>query len=492
MTKILLSSAATILSLFLVACGASNSDTTGDGGTTTGPDATTGITSIGSTPLPCDVTAVLQANCQSCHGLKDNSGAPMSLVTWEDLNAPVVPDPDGVAAQAGEQTYQMVETRIHLDSNPMPPNGHARLSAEDTATLDTWIAAGAPKTDAVACTAIPDGGSLIPDAAPPTINCTSNNITLKATSPWTEPANTPDDYVCYGFTATDVADGGINHILAMTPNIDNHNIVHHVLLFEADSAATSGVTSTPAPCNAGGSLAWRIVYGWAPGGGAMTTPPDVGFPYTNTTQFVVQIHYNDVSETHAGETDSSGFSFCTTDQPVKYDADVMAFGSMKFSIPPNGSLAWRCPLTLGSAYDGLNVFAAFPHMHQLGTSIATEQQFASGGGIVDMGINSPWSFNTQIWFPLATTLHQGDVVTTQCDWQNTTGAAVGFGQNTEDEMCYSFTAYYPKTNLATWSEPALSTASDCYAVDAGLPTPDGGWVVQDSGATFIPTDGGTD
>ncbi len=490
MTKIVLSSGAAILALVLAGCGTNSASAT-DGGSPGGPDATTGVTSIGSTPLPCDVTAVLQANCQSCHGLSAANGAPMSLVTWEDLHAAVLPDSIGLPATAGEQVYQMVGTRIHSATKQMPQPPFPALGAEDMATLDNWIAAGAPKTDTVACTAIPDGGSLIPDAAPPAIQCTKNNITLKATTPWTEPANTPDKYVCYGFTASDVAAGGINHILAMTPNIDNKNIVHHVLLFEADSASSSGVTTTPAPCNAGGSLAWRIVYGWAPGGGAMTTPPNVGFPYTSTTQFVVQIHYNDISGTHAGETDSSGFSFCTTDQPVQYDADVMAFGSMKFSIPPNGSLGWTCPLTLGSAYDGLHVFAAFPHMHQLGTSIATEQAMA-GGGIVDMGINSPWNFNTQIWFPLSATLHQGDVVTTRCEWQNTTGSAVGFGQNTEDEMCYSFTAYYPKANIATWSQPALSTSGSCYPSDAGLPTPDGGWIAQDSGATFIPTDAGGD
>jgi hypothetical protein len=419
----------------------------------------------------------------------------MSLVTWEDLNAPVKPDPDGVAATSStEPVYQMVETRIHLTANLMPPtsaaNGGQGLNAADLATLDNWVAAGAPKTDSVACTAIPDGGSLVPDAAPPTLSCATNNLTIKSTSPWTEPANTDDIYVCYGFTASDLAAGATNHIVGMTPNIDNHNIVHHVLLFEADSATSSGVTTTPAPCSAGGSLQWRIVYGWAPGGGAMTTPPNVGFPYTSTTQFVVQIHYNNISGTHAGETDQSGFSFCTTDQPVQYDADVMAFGSMNFSIPPEGSLGWTCPLVLGSVYDGLHVFAAFPHMHQLGTGIATEQVLA-GGGIIDMGRNDPWNFNTQIWFPLGTTLHQGDTVTTRCAWQNNTGSAVGFGQDTEQEMCYSFTAYYPKANLTAWALPAESTQGSCYASDAGLPTPDAGWVSdEDSGAGFIPTDAG--
>jgi len=452
--------------------------------------STLDATVTGSTPLPCDVTAVLQSHCQGCHGATTTNAAPMSLVTWEELHAPVLPDQYSPDATPGEEVYQMVESRIHDTRNPMPPPPNAALSASDLATLDSWIAAGAPKTDGVTCTASDDGGPGVPDASPPTLDCAQNTTVLAPASAWSMPQNEDDQYVCYSYTVSDLAAGATGHVVGMTPNIDNHSIVHHVLLFQADPADTT-VTTTPAPCGAGGSLTWRIVYGWAPGGGALQTPPDVGFPYTNGTQFIVQVHYNNIKGL-SGQTDSSGFSFCTTDQPVKYDADVVAFGSMSFNIPQNSTLNWTCPYTLGSVFEGLQVFAAFPHMHQLGLGIETEQQLA-GGGIVDMGKNSPWNFQSQIWFPLATTLHQGDVVTTQCSWQNNTGASVGFGQNTEDEMCYSFTAYYPKANFATWAQPAAGTAGNCYAADAGgLPTPDAGWVsVGDSGAVYTPIDAGT-
>jgi hypothetical protein len=286
------------------------------------------------------------------------------------------------------------------------------------------------------------------------------------------PTADQDDYVCYSVNIP-ATGSGLNHIMAITPNVDNHKIVHHVLLFQAD-ANDASITSTPQKCNAGGSLTWRIVYGWAPGGTAMQTPPNVGFPYDANTKWVVQVHYNNINGL-SGETDQSGFSFCSTDQPVQYDADTVAFGTQNISIPANSSLDQTCSITIPQAFAGIHLFAAFPHMHQLGQAIQTEQVLA-GGGIVNMGENTPWNFQTQLWFPIETTLNLGDVVKTRCSWTNTTGSTVTFGQNTENEMCYSFTSYYPKITSGTWSWALPALTSQCGASPTGgLPAPDAGW-----------------
>jgi hypothetical protein len=64
---------------------------------------------------------------------------------------------------------------------------------------------------------------------------------------------------------------------------------------------------------------------------------------------------------------------------------------------------------------------------------------------------------------------------------------VSFGQDTEDEMCYSFTAYYPKITSAGWSWALPAAGSACTtSADGGLPTPPGGW---DTGSGFA-ADGG--
>ena len=299
------------------------------------------------------------------------------------------------------------------------------------------------------------------------------------------PQTDDDDYVCFGYDAPagSIPTGTTRHVLAMTPHVDNHAIVHHVLLYQADQS----YGATPTLCDPGGGLGWRVVYGWAPGGGAMTTPPDVGFPYDGTTHWVVQVHYNNVNHL-AGQTDSTGFAMCTTAASVKYDADVIGFGTTNINIPPLATLDETCTWPVPASLEGAHLFAAFPHMHQLGVGIETEQAM-SGGGIVDLGRNAPWNFNQQLWFPIGATLSTGDVISTRCAWQNDTDNDVTWGPTTENEMCYSFTAYYPLVSSLSWTTPP-EIATCAATPDGGLPTPDAGWVIPDGG--FGPSDGAGD
>jgi cysteine-rich repeat protein len=94
------------------------------------------------TDLPCDVQAVLQAKCQSCHG-QPLMGGPMPLMTLADLRA------DSPGANAGTPVWQRVKVRIGDDPGPigpMPPTWAptGALSAEEKATLNSWLEAGAP------------------------------------------------------------------------------------------------------------------------------------------------------------------------------------------------------------------------------------------------------------------------------------------------------------------------------------------------------------
>jgi hypothetical protein len=44
-------------------------------------------------------------------------------------------------------------------------------------------------------------------------------------------------------------------------------------------------------------------------------------------------------------------------------------------------------------------------------------------------------------------LKDGDTVTTNCRFDNDTGATVTFGENSDDEMCFNFALYYPRGAL---------------------------------------------
>jgi hypothetical protein len=330
---------------------------------------------------------------------------------------------------------------------PQPPN--ARLNAADTATLDSWIGRGAPASTENCNATGGDGGITQP------LDCTPD-VSLKAASPWAMPQTDTNDYVCYGVDVTKAED---KHVIALAPRVQNPKIVHHILLFATDTA----YTSTPQKCSAGGGAGWRLMFGWAPGGKNMMLPKEAGFPIKANTpaHYVVQVHYNNIGGL-AGETDTSGVDLCT-DAPRANEADVVAFGTIDINVPAHGTLDKTCTQRsqVVSALAGKKLFAAMPHMHNIGTAIDTKLWKGGTGTPIDLGSVAKWDFQTQFWYPIDATLENGDVIKTHCAWNNTSDQNVKFGENTENEMCYSFTMYYPRVTGPIWNWQAGAATSTC-------------------------------
>lgn len=106
-----------------------------------------------NTGLPCDVQAILEDRCITCH-----SGTyPPPLLTYDNLVAPAPSDPKkSLAAEALE--------RMKSVTAPMPPPPAAAPDATEIATFEAWVTAGAPR--GAACTTLPDGGAPPPAASP--------------------------------------------------------------------------------------------------------------------------------------------------------------------------------------------------------------------------------------------------------------------------------------------------------------------------------------
>ena len=111
--------------------------------------------------VPCDVAALLASSCLRCHGMRPSHGAPMSLVTYEDLVAPWDEDPTRTIAEVSLERMRSVQS-------PMPPDG--ALPAASAAVLDAWVSAGTPR---VSCAASKNGDAdaaadpaLVPDPDP--------------------------------------------------------------------------------------------------------------------------------------------------------------------------------------------------------------------------------------------------------------------------------------------------------------------------------------
>jgi hypothetical protein len=432
-----LAAGSSLIVALAAACGASAPVEEGKG-----PGGSSGQGDGGDTPavtgLPCDVDAVLAANCRTCHSATPQFGAPMPLVTHADLTAPAKSDPS-------RKVYELVLERTASDAAPMPPPPNERLAASERDKLVAWVEAGTP-TSTEACGTSPGPGEDFGVACTP-------DLKLAPASAYEMPASTKDEYVCWG---VDLQSPTPKHVTAFVPRIDNAKITHHIVLFEADSA----YPSTPQPCSAGGSLQWRMVMGWAPGGKGLELPPEAGFPIktTGTTHYVVQMHYSNVGGL-SGETDASGFDLCTG-PPRANEADVLAFGTQSFTIQP-GVHTEDCTLSVPAQVPEIRLIAAMPHMHQLGTAMSTTLVPGGGGPEIDLGSAPNYSFDTQVWYPIDATVKGGDVVRTRCTWTNDTGQSVSFGEKTTEEMCYSFTLYYPRVQLPLWSWAAPAVASEC-------------------------------
>lgn len=127
-------------------------------------------------------------------------------------------------------------------------------------------------------------------------------------------------------------------------------------------------------------------------------------------------------------------------EEVKTLADLMFAGPTNFSLPPQVTtkIEDTCKLT-----DDQTAFAIFPHMHQFGRHITTT--FTVGGAPMVIH-DGAYDFEEQPQLPIGPiALHAGDLIKTECTYDNTTNKPITFGESSDTEMCFSIVYRYPAT-----------------------------------------------
>jgi hypothetical protein len=123
---------------------------------------------------------------------------------------------------------------------------------------------------------------------------------------------------------------------------------------------------------------------------------------------------------------------------------IFALGRLSFQIP-----AGATDYTLGEdchAGKDMHVFAVFPHMHKLGTSL--DVQLTPDGGVPHtMYKIDPWAFGNQPMDPLDLTLAPKDLMQMTCHYTNPGSTPVDYGESSDQEMCFFILFYYPFDNL---------------------------------------------
>ncbi|HHH29837.1 MAG TPA: hypothetical protein ENK57_16035, partial [Polyangiaceae bacterium] len=112
-------------------CGG-NADTNADGGGSADPSTGPGPSTTGlGEGLPCDVVDVLAQECVACHADPPTAGAPVTLLTYDDLLAPAASDPSKTLAEVSLE-------RMKDTVAPMPPG--LGPSDEAIAVFEAWVA----------------------------------------------------------------------------------------------------------------------------------------------------------------------------------------------------------------------------------------------------------------------------------------------------------------------------------------------------------------
>jgi hypothetical protein len=397
--------------------------------------ATTG-SSTGSPPdagqrvenLPCDVETLLVQNCQSCHDDPPRFGAPMSLVLFSDLLAPLPSDP-------ARQVAAAIPDRLEDRSRPMPPTG--LLPEHDREMLVQWLESGAQPGDDEHCdVGGPDTGSAVgPDALPCEPLHSFQAHGADPSAPFHVP-DVDDVYTCFNFASPFDSE---EQAVAWAPVIDDDRVLHHFILYATSEPLELGPVG---PCQIPEDAAY--IGGWAPGRGNVELPADVGLELPDPGgTLILEIHYNNMAS-HADALDRSGVAFCTIDEPRPNTAGFIRVGTYDIDIPPHaegheelGSCpTWQTRDMLGS----VDILSAFPHMHELGRSFRTEILRGGNESSVQTLIDVPhFSFDYQVGYELDpfVEFHPGDELRTTCTYDNPNPNAVGYGPDTSDEMCFN-------------------------------------------------------
>ena len=241
------------------------------------------------------------------------------------------------------------------------------------------------------------------------------------------------------------------YITALHPNIDRASMVHHVVLAKAkeDAMVNGSKRSNGADCIDDGAFitdfgTGAMLGGWAPGMQPIELPEGVGILIQPDDYIVIQMHYYQGNNPE-GSSDQSGYSFRTTDQ-VEHVAQMFPFGFQNFRIPA-GDEAYTKTTSLNLPFD-LKIWGIFPHMHVLGSAYKTWIQHEDGETTC-LAESNYYDFENQLQYiyEYDEELDKEDTLKISCTWNNSTSNPdlihnppidVGYGERTDEEMCYAF------------------------------------------------------
>lgn len=433
--------------------------------------------------MPCEVSAIVQKACQNCHAATPVFGAPMPLVSPDDFQRDYMAMTTTQLSGQTMKTYELVRIRVNAEMGTRRmPQGEA-LSETELATLNEWLSAGAPA--GAACD--PSAGGAVTDMGGAVAPTSGDNIEDQCLNPGAfEPlvSESPDE-TCYDFAVhgrSGVGDTspfpvGLNESYSefyykvpwpqgslatrFGTKYDKTEVLHHWLMFANNNVlGGDGVVS---PNVTGSTLGTdsELIAGWAVGGCTTRYPDDVGVALPQSLYIMVQWHHYNTTRATVG--DNSAAQICVVPAGSRPNTAGLTFlGTERISVPP-GAKGTAFGTCINTTNQPITIIGFNPHMHTIGVNMKSEVKRA-GAAAYETVFDKSFVFDYQTNYILQNpiVLQPGDTIKSTCEFQNSGARNVGFGQSTNQEMCYQFTLSYPYGALNNGVPSLIGASNTCW------------------------------
>jgi hypothetical protein len=224
--------------------------------------------------------------------------------------------------------------------------------------------------------------------------------------------------------------------------------VHHLLLAKNTIPEADGLSE----CDVLFRNSWIPLFGAGNGDATLEAPAGNGHVIPKGTQLLVQLHMLNASSAEVRTPVSVQLREAAS--PDVQRVGIYAFGTNDISLAPKqpGEVSNDCTVE-----KDLDVFAWWPHMHELGTSL-TLAIGPDEASLQEVYRVDPWDFDDQTMVPSPLHIPKGSFSRVTCAYDNPSPDTIGFGESSNDEMCF----------LMTFASDAQEELDGCvYLVPSG-------------------------
>lgn len=175
----------------------------------------------------------------------------------------------------------------------------------------------------------------------------------------------------------------------------------------------------------------------------LTLPDGVAFTLEPNQLIRLELHFLNTTNAVQSVTATSTFKTMAEDD-FEFEADFLFVGNPDIDLAP-GQVATVGPSVLPLPADlaGAKVFGITGHTHQYGTDVKVEIG-PPGSEVMIYDVPSfNWDEPDTVMLEPAMDVSTDTGFRFSCDFNNTSGQQVGFGEGVDDEMCFFWAYYYP-------------------------------------------------